>query len=304
MNTRHNLNRLAYFVATVEAGTITSAAELLGVSKAVVSKQLQLLEEDVGTQLLLRSTRRMQPTDAGLAFYEAGKVAIMQADHAFERVMDQENEPHGRLRVTAPVDYGMSRIAPFLMHYSKVYPKVEFEFVMSDATQDLIAERFDMAFRIGWLPDSANRARKLRDFDEVLVCTPQTAVAFAPDVPSDLTAIPFIANTAIAGKDSWDFTRGDVQQSIALGTKIVMNVTMALREAVAVSTAFTILPDFLVESDIASGRLVRLLPEWKLRTGGVYTVTSPSHVRSSALRTFLDMAHLELGYAAGRNRTK
>ena len=138
MISRFNLNRLSYFVATIEAGTITRAAESLGVSKAVVSKQLQLLEHEVGTALLLRNTRKLRPTEAGLVFYESAKGALTQAANAFEQVQERDKQPRGRLRVACPVDYGVSHVAPFAARFQEIYPNVEVELSMSDETVDLI----------------------------------------------------------------------------------------------------------------------------------------------------------------------
>ena len=93
MDIRYNLNRLAYFVATVDTGTITAAARQLGISKAVVSKQLQILEQEIGTPLLLPNTRHLRATDAGLAFFEDAKAALTQANNAYERVLDRDQKP-------------------------------------------------------------------------------------------------------------------------------------------------------------------------------------------------------------------
>ncbi|MEM9279765.1 MAG: LysR family transcriptional regulator, partial [Pseudomonadota bacterium] len=160
---KHNLNRLAYFVATIDAGTITGAAEALGISKAVVSKQLQLLEDELRTPLLLRNTRRLQPTEAGLVFYEDARSALTHAENAYERIQERDNKPKGRLRITAPVDYGVSRIAPFLARFREAYPEVSVDLQLTDAQIDIIEERCDLAFRIGWLKDSTHLSRKLQD---------------------------------------------------------------------------------------------------------------------------------------------
>lgn len=300
MSTRRNLNRLAYFVATLDAGSITAAAARLGVSKAVVSKQLQLLEAEVGTPLLLRNTRQMQPTDAGRAFFDAARAAVAQADLAFDAVLDRDSVPKGRLRITAPVDFGLSHVAPFVARYSDRYPAVEFDLHLGDETLDLIEDRFDLAFRVGWLTISSNLARKLQDFEEIPVCAPETLSSLSLEAPEDLRGLPFIASRAITDRRSWRFARGTEVRTIDLKSHSVMNITIAIRTAVMAGRGFTILPDFLVQDDLSEGRLVRLLPDWSLRKGGVYTVTAPGHVRSSALRTFLSLAHRELGRGSRR----
>ncbi len=288
MDNRYNLNRLAYFVATVEEGTITAAAERLGLSKAVVSKQLQLLEEDVGIALLHRNTRSMKPTDAGAAFYTKSKAVLIQATEAFDLVLERAQVPTGRLRVAAPVDYGVAHVAPLVAKFRDRYPRVDVELILGDDVVDLIDQRYDLAFRVGWLTDSSNLARKLKDFEELVVCSPETLKNHQITKPEDLATLPFIANLAIGGQTKWTFNRGRSAKTVEMQQAISMNITLAIRNTVLAGSAFTILPDLLVNQDIAEGKLIRLLPDWSLRTGGVYIVSPPSRLRSSAVQAFLD----------------
>ncbi len=295
MDIRYNLNRLAYFVATVDAGTITAAAHQLGISKAVVSKQLQILEQEIGTPLLLRNTRHLRPTDAGLAFFEDAKSALTQANNAYERVFDRDQRPKGRLRVTAPVDYGVSHVAPFVARFQQAYPDVRVDLFLNDMRVDLIEERYDVGFRIGWLKDSTNLAKKLRDFEEIAVCTPKTFDQIGATSPQDLTEVPFVLSHALEGRADWTFTKGAQSETITVNGMTQLNITLAIRSFLMEGTAFSILPDFMVEDDLAAGRLVRLLPEWQMRKGGVFTVTPPGQVRSNALKRFLEMGHSMIG---------
>ena len=297
MDIRYNLNRLAYFVATIEAGTITAAAQQLGISKAVVSKQLQILEQEVGTPLLLRNTRHLKPTDAGLAFFEDAKSALTQAHNAYERVLDRDQKPKGRLRVTAPVDYGVAHVAPFVARFRDAYPDVTIELFLTDAQMDLVKDRFDVGFRIGWLKDSSNQARKMRDFEEIVVCSAATFGKVNVRAPSDLAQLPFVLSHALDGKTEWAFTKGADSQNVAVNVATKLNITLAIRAYLMEGAAFSIMPDFMIEEDLTSNRLVRLLPDWSLRRGGVFTVTPPGQVRSNALKRFLEMAHAQIGRA-------
>ncbi|WP_342076991.1 LysR family transcriptional regulator [Yoonia sp. SS1-5] len=295
MDIRYNLNRLAYFVATVDAGTITAAATQLGISKAVVSKQLQILEQEIGTPLLLRNTRHLRPTDAGLAFFKDAKAALTQANNAYERVLDRDQKPKGRIRVTAPVDYGVSHVAPFVARFQQVYPDVTVDLFLNDMRVDLIEERYDVGFRIGWLKDSSNLARKLRDFEEVAVCTPRTRDKIGAISPRDLIDVPFVLSHALDGQAEWTFSKVDQTETITVNGVTQLNITLAMRAYLMESTAFSVLPDFMVEDDLAEGRLVQLLPDWSMRKGGIFTVTPPGQVRSNALKRFLEMGHTEVG---------
>ncbi|WP_282096225.1 LysR family transcriptional regulator [Epibacterium ulvae] len=294
MSRRPNFNRLAHFIATVEAGTITGAAQVLGISKAVVSKQLQLLEEDVGTPLLLRNTRHLQPTEAGRIFYEDAKSAQTQANNAYERILDRDKTPKGKLRVTAPVDFGVSYVAPFVAQFQEVYPDVGVDLHLTDGVIDIIEDRYDLAFRIGWLSDSSNLARKLMDFNVIVVCSPQTAKRLNVKEPRDLASVPFVRSEAFPEKMEWVLEKGKQREVLTTQVVSTMNMTLAMRAYVAKGFCYTVLPDFLMQDDVKQGRLTRLLSEWSLRSGGVYTVTPPSHVRSNALERFLDLAHQKI----------
>lgn len=291
---RYNFNRLAHFVAIVDAGSITGAADALGLSKAVVSKQLQLLEGSVGTPLVVRNTRHLQPTAAGIQFYEDAKSALTLANNAYERVQDPDKTPQGLLRMTAPVDFGVSYVAPFVARFQETYPDVTIDLNLSDSVVDIIADRYDLAFRIGWLADSSNLARRLLEFKEIAVCSSSTAERVKVKSPKDLADIPFLRSHVFAGKTEWVFESEGQTETVTTRVVAEMNVTLALKACVAEGFCFTVFPDILVRDDLEDGRLVRLLPKWSLRKGGVYTVTPPNRVRSNALQRFLDMIHESL----------
>lgn len=294
MTRRNNFNRLAHFVAIVDAGTITGAADALGISKAVVSKQLQMLEADVGTPLLLRNTRRLQPTEAGRRFYEDAKSALIQANNAYERVQERDKKPKGLLRITAPVDFGVSYVAPFAARFQGAYPDVRIDLNLADSPADIIEDRFDLAFRIGQLSDSSNRARKLIGFEEIAVCSPASAALFDTNWPSNLTGAPFVRSQAFANKTEWVFEKEGDQSMVSPKIVAETNNTLAIRAYVKTGVCFTVLPDFLVRDDLKEASLVRLFPNWSLRKGGIYAMTPPNRVRSNALQRFLDLADRDL----------
>ncbi|TIT45536.1 MAG: LysR family transcriptional regulator, partial [Mesorhizobium sp.] len=122
-----NLNRLAYFAAVVDAGSFTRAAERLGITKAVVSQQVARLERDVGTTLLIRTTRRVHPTEAGRTFHARCLLVLQQAEDAFDELAQAATEPTGTLRITAPNDYGTSAVVPVVAAFSARYPACRVE---------------------------------------------------------------------------------------------------------------------------------------------------------------------------------
>jgi len=287
MDTRYNLNRLSYFVAIVEEKTMTAAAERLGLSKAVVSKQLQLLEEELGVNLLVRNTRHVRPSQMGEDFYLRSKEVLIQANKAFESVQESGKEPTGRIRLTAPVDYGVARVSPFVARFSEQYPQIKIELVLTDEQIDIVDQRFDLAFRIGWLKDSSNLARKIGDFREVAVCSKKTSTRRSIKKPEDIASIPYVAYRGMNEKKVL-FSNQAKQRSVHVDSSITVNVTSAIREAIMAGDYFAILPNFTVEKDLTAKRLVELLPNWKLRKGGIYILSPPSRLRTQAIRLFLD----------------
>ena len=294
MSSRLNLNRLAHFVAIIDAGTITGAAAALGISKAVVSKQLQLLEDDVGRPLMLRNTRHLQPTAAGQAFYEEAKSILMQAENAYLRVQDKDSTPKGRLRITAPVDFGTTDVAPLIARFQADFPQVVCDLILSDDILDMVEQRIDLAFRIGWLSDSSNLARKLLDFEAIAVCSPETARDWQISAPEMLVDKPFVNSTAIAPGTTWQFRKGTDVQALTPHHTAQINNSLAMVAYVKSGPTFTILPDYLLRRDLQTQRLVHLLPDWTIRAGGIFTVTPPNRVRSTALHRFLEQANREL----------
>ncbi|MGY2935343.1 DNA-binding transcriptional LysR family regulator [Bradyrhizobium sp. GM6.1] len=159
-----NLNRLAYFAAVVDTGSFTRAAERLGITKAVVSQQVAQLERDLGTSLLVRTTRRVHPTEAGRMFHSRCVMILREAEDAFDELAQAAAAPTGTLRITAPNDYGTAVVIAVVTAYAARYPHCRVELTLEDQTVDLASGHIDMAIRVGWLVDSSlcRRARSDR----------------------------------------------------------------------------------------------------------------------------------------------
>lgn len=291
MQEARNLNRLAYFVAVVDAGSFTRAAEYLGITKAVVSQQVARLEQEVGTTLLMRTTRRVQPTEAGQMFHARCVSILREAEDALGELAQARSEPKGLLRITAPYDYGTSVVVPLVTAFTSRYPDCRVELNLSDRMVDLVSENMDLAIRVGWLADSSLQARRIGFFRQYLVGPPQFAARLAElNGLADLPALPFVANNALREPLEWTFTRGD-QEALTVRFKaaIAINTTPAVMEAVRQGGGLSVLPDFLATVDLADGRLVHVLPEWQLPSGGVFTVYPAARFRPPKVSAFVDM---------------
>ena len=286
-----NLNRLAYFAAVVDTGSFTRAAERLGITKAVVSHQVAQLEQDLGTSLLLRTTRRVHPTEAGLMFHARCVMILREAEDAFDELAQAAHEPTGTLRITAPNDYGAAVLAPVIAAFTARYPACRVEQTLSDHILDLTSARIDMAVRVGWLADSSLQARKIGSFRQLLVAAPAFAdrIAAVRD-PDDIPPLPFVANMALREPLLWQFSRGDHdRRAVRLQARIAIDTTPGVLEVVRAGGGLSVLPDFLIAGELASRRLIHVLPEWSLPSGGIHTVYPAARFRPRKVTAFVEM---------------
>lgn len=289
-----NLNRLLIFATVVDAGSLTAAAARLGLTKTVVSAHIRKLEQETGASLLLRTTRSLSLTDAGVAFYEASKRILHDAAEAVAQAGQASEAPRGLLRVTAPIDYCGPVVAVAAQLRAR-YPALEIELLSGDGVSDLVKDGIDVAVRIGRLRDSSLQAVKLADVEEWVVASPALlAQSPAPAAPADLEALPFIGLSVLAKPWSWTFTRDGGQQAVRLRQGFACNTALAVLGAVLHGAGCAILPHHAVAAHVREGLLVRLLPEWGLPGGGVHAVFPATRYRPQKTRVFVDAlrAHL------------
>lgn len=284
-----NLNRLAYFAAVVEAGSFTRAAERLGVGKAVVSQQVARLEADLGVTLLLRTTRKVVATEAGRTLHARCLVILRESEDAFSELAEGSKEPSGTLRVTAPFDYGAAVVVPVVARFSRECPRCSVEVILSDRILDV--QSVDLAIRVGWLKDSSHIVRRIGTMEQLLVCAPSLVVGpRGPRSPDQLTGLPFVANLSLAEPNVWSFAhprRG--RRVVRLAARVGFDATPAVHAAVLAGAGLSVLPDYLVAADVAAGRLTRVLPEWKLRSGGIHVLIPAARFRPSKTTRFLEL---------------
>jgi DNA-binding transcriptional LysR family regulator len=284
-----NLNRLAHFVAVVDAGSFTRAAERLGITKAVVSQQVMRLEEELKTSLLVRTTRRVEPTEAGRLFYAHCSTILQDVGQAFAAVAEAGAKPTGMLRVAAPNDFGTSVLAGIASHFSRSHPQCHVELLLGDQRIDLVAQQIDVSIRVGWLDDSSLQARSIGTFQQWLVASPEVAERIKASTPSALASAPFVANSALRNPLDWQFSRARTQrQALNVRPRLTINSTPGVLAAVLAGGGISILPDYLVAAPIRAGRLVRLLPDWSLPPGGIHAVFPPSRYRPMKTSAFVD----------------
>ena len=286
-----NLKRLAYFAAVVEAGSFTAAAERLGITKAVVSQQVARLEHDFRTQLLTRTTRRVVATEAGMAFHERCAVILREAGDAFDELANVSTVPSGTLRLTAPLDYGLTAVVGVVVEFSRRYPQCKVDAILSDQSLDLHAGEAEMAIRVGWLTDMQLQARQIGAFRQLLVATPDWARRLdRKKGPEQIATLPFVANSALKTPEDWEFSKSPgLSKRVKVKAAIRLDATLAVREAVCQGAGLSVLPDYAVATELAQGRLVRCLPTWALPSGGIHVVYPAARFRPAKVKRFVDM---------------
>lgn len=284
-----NLNRLAMFVAVVEAGSFTAAADTLGTTKAVVSFNLKQLEQELGVALLTRSTRRLALTEAGEGFYAECARLLREADAAVDVARSGQATLSGSLRVTATVDYGNRIVAPALAAFARLHPALRVSYQASSAHADLIGDRLDLAIRVGALADSSYRATAIGQFKLLLVASPALLdEQGAPRTPQALAAMPWLANRP-GRSDHWRLNDSKGREhALRVAPVAHADTASALLSFAEAGCGVAALPDWLLEEPLARGTLLRVLPSYSLPSQQVYAVYPDTRHVSAKVRRFID----------------
>ena len=276
-----NLNRLAYFAAVVDAASFTRAADRLGITKAVVSQQVARLEQELKTDLLVRTTRRVEPTEAGRLLHARCVMILGEAENAFAELAQTNAAPMGLLRIAAPNDYGSCTLAPLVAAFSRKYPACRVDLMLADSKIDLVANQIDL---------SNLRARRIGAFRQLLVAAPGVVKRGAVAQPEDLASLPFVANGALREPLQWHFTKSDFERkTVRMNQTLTINTTPAVLAATLAGAGLAVLPDFLAMEDIRAGRLTQILPAWTLPAGGIHAVYPAARFRPPKVTTFVAM---------------
>lgn len=284
------LNDIAVFVQVVDNGSFTAAAERLGMSKSVVSKYVTRLEDRLGARLLNRTTRRLSLTEVGRAFYTRSQRGLLELEEAEAEVSRLQGEPRGQLRLNSPMSFGILHIAPLLPAFQARYPELRVDMVLDDRKVDLVEEGFDLAIRIGELPDSTLVARRLGPCRHVVCATPAHFERYGqPQVPEDLATHPALTFKYHSAPDEWRFLAPDGgYRQVALDSRLQMNNSLALREALLAGAGVALTPTFVVGPDIRAGRLKAVLGDYTAMAVSIYAVYPQRKHLSPKIRAFVE----------------
>jgi len=280
-----DLADLETFVAVADAGGVSGAARRLGLPKSIVSRRLSRLESELNTQLLTRTTRGAALTEAGATFREHAARVVAELEAARDS-LSPEGELRGLLRIAAPLSFGASHLAPLIAEFAKQHPQLQITTAYGDRFVDLVGEGFDVAIRLGWLPDSSLVARGIGPVTGRLVATPDYVKTHG--APASLEDI---ANHAalMQGTEIWRVRDGDQVITLHPQGRFKADSGQALLSAVLAGLGIAMLPDFFIDEHIASGALVTLLPQYPMPDAGLYVVRPPGDHPSRKVRVFTDM---------------
>jgi len=283
------LEAMKAFAKVVAAGSYAEAARRLGLTRSAVSKAVMELEQLLGARLLDRTTRRVTPTEAGLAYYERCVSILADVEETEIQISRLHDEPKGVLKINAPMSFGTLYLGAAVADFMARYPDLKLELTLNDHIIDPLEEGVDVTVRIGELPDSSLIARRLAPARRVLAASPAYLARHGtPTEPGELAAHRCLTYGHMAAVHRWTLRRGEETFSVKIGSSLCSNNGDVLRQAALGGNGITNLPTFLIGPDIAEKRLELVLPQTPPTELGIYALYAPNRYLAAKTRVFID----------------
>ena len=284
------LSVMQAFRRIVERGSFARAAEDLGVSPALLSREIKLLEESLGSTLLTRTTRSMSLTDAGRIYYDEATSILDAVTRVETRIRDGSGAVSGHLKVNASTSFGQTVIAPILPGFLEAYPDLRLTLSMDDRVVDMVEGGFDVSIRIrASLPDSALVARKLGTMRQRVFAAPSYLDRVGiPQTPQDIPRHRVIGFLLADHLSSWTLQSPSETVEVELDPPVRVGNSLVLRDLLIAGHGIGTLPDFVSNGPVASGDLVRVLPDWELPAPEIFAVTASRLGIDAKVTAFLD----------------
>lgn len=289
-----DLSRLRVFIAVVETGSFTAAADRLAMTKSAVSQGVAALERELGAQLLQRSTRRLAITQAGEALLADGRALLAQAGQVFERARTRQGALSGLLRITS-AEIGVSFVAPLIAEYLALHPQMRVEYVPTDRLVDLVREGFDLSLRTTGARDSSLRATGLAELPIWLAASPAYLQQHGtPRRVQDLARHEWIGFLQLPSPWSLPLRVGGRAAPMRLHGRASVSTTTAGRALALAGVGIFGAPGYVLQADVDAGRLVRLLPSAGLPTVALYAAWPGRLEPPAKTRTLIELAKIRL----------
>lgn len=285
-----DLEGWAVFARVAEHRSFTAAAEVLGLSKATVSKAVTRLETRVGAKLFHRTSRRLSLTPTGQALAGRAATLLQVAEAAEDAARDEATTPRGLVRIAAPMSFGIAHVGPTLPGLMEAYPDISIDLHLADSRVDLVEEGFDLAVRIGRLADSSLRSRRIAEVRRHIVAAPAYIARHGrPLHPSELKNHACLGYAYLTEPDRWRFVSREGEEHVVTPSgPIRTNNADAALPAVCAGLAIALMPDFAVAESLAAGTLEVLLADWEPPALGLHLVTPPGGPRPSRVQIVID----------------
>jgi DNA-binding transcriptional LysR family regulator len=277
------------FVAVVERGSLTGAARQVGRSLQSVSRSLAAVEHEVGIELVRRTTRRSSPTETGLAFYRRLRTALDEIEAAKTEASNRRSEPSGLLRLTAAPAFAPLYLVPAIAAFLKEHPLVGVDLELSDRYVDLVAEGFDLAIRIGEMPDSTLKGRHLADLRRVIFASPAYFARHGrPRRPDDLARHQCIVRTAAREGEAWPFRVGGRVKTVRVAGRFRTSGAIAANEAAVEGLGIANAPLWQVHALVDAGKLELVLTRFEPPVAPVHAVWPATSMLAAKTQLFVD----------------
>ncbi|MCP4323210.1 MAG: LysR family transcriptional regulator [Psychromonas sp.] len=276
------------FVAVVETTSFTKAAKQLNTSVAQVSRKVANLEQRLATKLLLRTTRKITVTEAGLHYFQHCQGLVEGLKQAELALSELSQVPQGVLKITAPITYGEQVIAPLLNEFMLLYPDLKLQLILSNQTLDLVTDSIDLAIRVGHLEDSTMMAKKLTQRQLYVCASPTYLENFG--LPFSLSELDN-HNCLIGSSPIWSFSEQEKERNIRISGNISCNSGFALLDAASKGIGLIQLPDYYVQQALNSGILIECLSAYRAPLQGIWALYPHNRylpVKVSLLIQFLE----------------
>ena len=269
-----SLTRIRAFKSVVDAEGFSAAGRHIGRSKALLSKYVRELEDELGTRLINRTTRQFSLTDAGHDYYARASEILTDLDSLQDSIRASSGTIKGRIRLSTGRTFADSTLGQSLIAFSAEHPDISLDVSLDDRMVDLVENGFDLAIRIAELPDSSMIARKLGPFSLALCATPDCIAKYGmPETPQDLAGMPCIVDTNALSRTNWSFDRPDGSRyAVNVQSALEVNSPAFVRNATLAGLGFAKIPEVLVRQDIAEGRLISLFEKDTKGSRAIYAV--------------------------------
>jgi len=275
------------FVLVVDTGSFSAAARRLKVGQPAVSKLVAQLEERLGVKLLVRTTRGLTATEAGLNYYERARRSIEEADEAESAARGAGSGLTGRLRICGAVTFARIHLMPRLPEFLARHPELEMEVVLDDRNIDLVQEGIDVALRMGQLSDSSLTARRIASGRHVVVGTPAYFERTGkPTAPGDLAAHQAVIYDQEAGGQDWTFQRDDAEIAVILKGRLRVSAAEGVRAAVLANAGIAVASEWMFSPEIAGRTVQMVLKDWELPRIDLWAVFPAGRTATNKARTF------------------